>query len=134
VVGFTYRHFYPPGYPLNTRLDGTYILLGVLEESKLPFARDVIEPRIIEHVSRSLDTMLTAASRLSIVCRVTEADICGYGSAQVTVCNYVVRYSSIFSVVFLFVMESEWVRPLEITWKESCEVIRRVGKLRHWRT
>ena len=88
--------------------------LGVLEERKLPLSLEVVEPRSLEHVSRSLDTILIAMSSLSIVCRVTEADICGYGCAQVTVCNYTVRYLLIFSIVFLFGIESEWVRPLHI--------------------
>jgi len=90
--------------------------LGVSEERKLPLSLEVIEPRSHEHVPRSLDTIPTAMYRLSIVCRVTEADICGYGSAQVSVCNYTVRYLLIFSVMCLFGMESERVRPLQIIW------------------
>ena len=71
---------------------GPILGLGVLEERKLPLSMKIIEPRSLEHVPRSLDTMPTAMFRLSIVCRVTEADICGYGAAQVTVCNYTIRY------------------------------------------
>jgi hypothetical protein len=106
----------PPGTHRRRGWMGPIFSLGVLEERKLPLSLEVIEPQSLERVARSLDTIPTAMARLSIVCRVTEADICGYGSAQVTVCNYTVRYLLIFNVVFLFGMESEWVRPLQMVW------------------
>jgi hypothetical protein len=64
---------------------GPIFSLGVLEEIKLPLSLEVIEPQSLEHVHRRLDTIPTAMSRLSIVCRATEANVCGYGSVQVSV-------------------------------------------------